>query len=562
MKMKCVITGVNIKVFARAVHSLARLGDELYVEPSTAGVSFHTVNSSRSAFASFLFGSRFFSQFDGSAGCSHHATAGEASSREDDGHTMQQADTIKCKVAMKAFLCAFKSLSSVEKNVERCKITLDGGAAKLLLQLWCRNSVVRTYNLAFIECETVKAVFDESACVHRITAQSRLLSDIFVNFQPGQDEVSLSVTAAATTVRNYVDDEPDMSKVIRTELHLESDEFDEYEISSNCEIVFCLKEFRALLAFSEPVNLPITIVFSQPGRPIILNVENKPLYECKFVLATLVSPNLDSQATTAPQNASANTFTKSKPTCDQNQTVEHHQDHDKQHARPTSPPVVVHNNSFHKSSLGGLHAVGKYGDSDGIQPGDGDASNIQPDNDIRADRSATEQDIDVSNVVDVLRVVSSSAEDHGTRRDINESDALNGATLITPRSSNDNSNVRTKRLSRMLVRNSMFDRNKEPLSNVCEQSEDVPRISCSMDKSKVLTTAGRHRKNATIVPSDGEEEECVDQIPNGEDNFPGAPPTKKYRPHFLFDRCFNSTFDPTSVDGYDVILAKDSDTED
>lgn len=171
---------------------------------------------------------------------------------------------------MKAFLSAFKSLHSVEKTVERCRITLDGGAAKLQLQLWCRHSVVRTYNLAFIECETLKAVFDEASCIHKVTSQSRLLSDAFANFQVGQDEVSFSVTSSAIIVRNYVDDEPDLSRVIRTELHLQDLEFDEYQIASDCEVVFCLKELRALLGFSEPVHLPVTALFSQPGRLVKL----------------------------------------------------------------------------------------------------------------------------------------------------------------------------------------------------------------------------------------------------------------------------------------------------
>lgn len=230
------------------------------------GVSFHTVNSSRSAFASFVFREEFFNQYDsGILLNTTTARAGESTSRT--AEMTIQSEAIKCKVAMKAFLNAFKSLASVEKNVERCKMTLDGRGAKLLLQLWCRHSVVRTYNLAFIECETVAAVFDESACIHRITSQSRLLGDVFTNFQSGQDEVSFSVTAAATTVRNYVDDEPDLSKVIRSELHLEAIEFDEYDIGPNGgEVVFCLKELRALLGFAEPVNLPITALFSQPGR--------------------------------------------------------------------------------------------------------------------------------------------------------------------------------------------------------------------------------------------------------------------------------------------------------
>lgn len=217
-------------------------------------MSYRTVNSSRSAFASFYFGSSFFSQYEKDS---------------DDGSSSSQStkeDVIKCKVALKAFLGAFKSLSSVEKTVERVKIVVDEEDDKVILQLSCRYSVVRNYNFSFIECETLSAVYDEDICPFCITSPHRLLTDVFVNFQAGQDEVSLSVTPSSAIIKNYIDDEPDISKVIRTELQLESEEFDSYTVNSNQEVVFNLKELRALLAFSESCNLPVAACFSSPGR--------------------------------------------------------------------------------------------------------------------------------------------------------------------------------------------------------------------------------------------------------------------------------------------------------
>lgn len=36
--MKCLVTGGNVKVLGKAVHSLSRIGDELYLEPLEDGV--------------------------------------------------------------------------------------------------------------------------------------------------------------------------------------------------------------------------------------------------------------------------------------------------------------------------------------------------------------------------------------------------------------------------------------------------------------------------------------------------------------------------------------------
>ncbi|ROT76528.1 hypothetical protein C7M84_004896 [Penaeus vannamei] len=249
--MKCVIPGINIKVFGRAIHSLAKIGEELYVEPSSKGVAFRTVNSSRSAFASYTFSSGFFSQYDD----------GSLNQEKDAGE-----ETVKCKVAMKACLNVFKSLATLERTVERCKITLDGEEDKLGIQLNCRHGINKTYNLSFIECETLQAVFDRESCPNYIQSQSRVLSDAVLNFQLNQDEVTLCVSPEKIIIRNYVEDEPDPAKAIHTVLTLEAGEFDRYNITGEGEVTFCLKEFRAVLTFAEPVNLPVTCHFSNPGR--------------------------------------------------------------------------------------------------------------------------------------------------------------------------------------------------------------------------------------------------------------------------------------------------------
>ncbi|XP_076041140.1 cell cycle checkpoint control protein Rad9 [Oratosquilla oratoria] len=289
--MKCVIPGINLKVFGRAVHSLARIGDELYVEPSSAGVSFRTVNSSRSAFSSFVFAPGFFSYYD---------SGGQPKTTADTDE-----DCVRCKVAMKGCVNVFKNIASLEKSVDKCKLCLDDDEAKFIIQLSCKHGIIKTYNLCFIECETLQAVYDKSTCPHHFTSQSRLLSEVVVNFQLNQEEVTFHTAPDKITVRNYVEDEPDPAKAIHTELTLQADEFDEYLISEEVEITFCLKELRAVLGFTEPVNLPISAFFSEPGSPIIIIVENSPLFEANFVFATLSQGNNNNDRSTAA-NASMN----------------------------------------------------------------------------------------------------------------------------------------------------------------------------------------------------------------------------------------------------------------
>lgn len=55
---------IAIAVLARALHALAKIGEELHFEPTENGLIIKTVNSSKSAFSSFHFRLPFFLTYD------------------------------------------------------------------------------------------------------------------------------------------------------------------------------------------------------------------------------------------------------------------------------------------------------------------------------------------------------------------------------------------------------------------------------------------------------------------------------------------------------------------
>jgi hypothetical protein len=75
-----------MSVLARAIHALCRIGDELYVEPEPARISFRAVSSSKSAYASFTFSESFFSYYNYE-------------------QTRSQEEDVTCKVSMKVCKC-------------------------------------------------------------------------------------------------------------------------------------------------------------------------------------------------------------------------------------------------------------------------------------------------------------------------------------------------------------------------------------------------------------------------------------------------------------------------
>ncbi|XP_074985335.1 cell cycle checkpoint control protein RAD9A isoform X2 [Caretta caretta] len=234
-------------VIGKAVHSLSRIGDELYVEPTEDGLSLRAVNSSRSAYACFLFAPLFFQLYE-------------------EGNLDPDGETFRCKVLMKSFLGVFRSLPSLEKTVEKCLISLNPRASRLVVQLHCKYGVTKTHNLSFQECELLQAVFNKDLCANMLRAPARVLVDAVVHFPVTLAEVTLGVSPAGkVSFRNYLDEETEPSRIMVTELCLSEDEFQDVQVQQQSHVTFCLKEFRGLLSFAESSNLPLNIHFDSPG---------------------------------------------------------------------------------------------------------------------------------------------------------------------------------------------------------------------------------------------------------------------------------------------------------
>ncbi|NWZ52621.1 RAD9A protein, partial [Haliaeetus albicilla] len=268
-------------------------------------LSLRAVNSSRSAFASFLFAPLFFQLYEASGPPPH-------------------LELCRCKVLMKSFLGVFRSLPSLEKTVGKCLILLKPRASRLVVQLHCKYGVTKTHNLTFQECERLQAVFDTQRCASSLCAPARVLAEAVVHFPQTLAEVTLAAgPGGKISLRNHVEDEAEPGKTMVTELWLAEDEFQMAAVAPGSRITFCLKEFRVsscpalpspmsplspppqpplcpqgLLTFAEASNLPLTVHYDVPGRPVIFTLEDAVL-EVHLVLATLSDPESNLQPPTA-----------------------------------------------------------------------------------------------------------------------------------------------------------------------------------------------------------------------------------------------------------------------
>ncbi|XP_035515066.1 cell cycle checkpoint control protein RAD9B [Morone saxatilis] len=288
--MDCLLEGNCVKAFGKAIHALSRIGDELWLDPMVKGLALRSVNSAHSAYACFLFSPLFF----------QHYSLGPESE--------QGSETIKCKLLMKSVLPLFRCLTSIERNVERCQISISTPSDRVIIQFFCRHGITKTHNLRFQESEALQAVFASHLCPNVLKAPARLLGDMVMHFPVSQEEITLSMTPLSVSLRNYYEGGNDHMKTMYTEMSLHPDEFDYFQVGVDSDITFCLKELRGLLSFAETHCLPVSVHFGAAGRPVCFSVEDMVL-EATVVLATLI----DSQSTGPSQQTE--TLAPTTPRC-------------------------------------------------------------------------------------------------------------------------------------------------------------------------------------------------------------------------------------------------------
>ncbi|KAL7390816.1 hypothetical protein ABVT39_000008 [Epinephelus coioides] len=252
-------------LFQCAAH-MCSVRSESHVQKELA---LRSVNSTHSAYACFLFSPLFF----------QHYSLGSVSE--------QSSETIKCKLVMKSVLPLFRCLTSIERNVEQCQISISTPNDRVTIQFFCRHGITKTHNLCFQESEALQAVFAAHLCPNVLKAPARLLGDMVTHFPVSQEEITLSVTPLRVSLRNYHEGGNDHLKFMYTEMSLHPDEFDYFQIGMESDITFCLKELRGLLSFAESHCLPVSVYFTAAGKPVCFSVEDVVL-EATVVLATLI----------------------------------------------------------------------------------------------------------------------------------------------------------------------------------------------------------------------------------------------------------------------------------
>lgn len=261
--MKYTIPGPNVKLFGRAVQTLTKIGDELYVIADDQALSLKAFGASRSSYLCFRFERRFFSASE------------------------PPASGYRGKLSARSSLLAFRSVQALDRSVEECVFQLCGDQALVVLRF--RRGLSKRFRLPLVEYEELHFSFRPDAYASSVCGQARLLSDVLANFPPSVPEVTLRLSATGLDVCTHLEGGADSQRpVLRTSVSVQAAELDDVRCGGGggeVQLTLCLRALRAVLGFCE--GLSTRLQLDAPGRPLVGSLDGVPGLEATFVSATL-----------------------------------------------------------------------------------------------------------------------------------------------------------------------------------------------------------------------------------------------------------------------------------
>ncbi|PHU04976.1 hypothetical protein BC332_25798 [Capsicum chinense] len=287
--MEFTLSGNALKTFTRSITCLARIGNELAIQASSTKLTFHTLNSSRSAYLSITFKPGFF-----------------------DVYTVF-GPQMQCSVLLKA-ICSV--LRTPIASIDHLTVLLPNpDASKVQWTLNCHNGMKKAY---WITCDVEPHIqnlsLDRTKLPSNFVLRPRDLNRLFSNFQTTLQEITIIATnptclppdaateigGKAVELRSYIDPTKENDSALHTQLWIDpTEEFVQYNhIGSPVDVTFGVKESKAFLSFCEGCEVDIQFYFDKAGEPILvvpkfgLDDGSNSTFDATLMLATMLMSQL------------------------------------------------------------------------------------------------------------------------------------------------------------------------------------------------------------------------------------------------------------------------------
>lgn len=248
------------------------------IETTRDACIFSTLNQSQSSFAKFVFNRPFFSSFRNSC-------------------------PLKCRVNLKSILLALRSLNSTKK----CVFALDGKKNELIFQIENHHGITTEYVFSFDDLESILQAEISRIDLNLVSSRAKLFqSKILDNFATGLQEISITPTSNSLITKSYFEADS-KNRLFYTECSVSSSDFQDFRIIPNTfgqEIIFPIKEMKAMVTFCRDLDYNVNLYFGMPGHPLVIsNFQDSKLDQTvEVVVSTLGDPDAVQTLATQPDD--------------------------------------------------------------------------------------------------------------------------------------------------------------------------------------------------------------------------------------------------------------------
>ncbi|KAI8922523.1 Rad9/Ddc1 [Powellomyces hirtus] len=257
--MEAVLSSVALKPLAKILQCLGKIGEDLYIQSRPNKLLFATVNASRSACAHFTLHPGFFDTYS----AEEHVV---------DEHG-RDTGASSCHVLLKPLMNIFRHGKAMD-NVESCRMKLQsaGDQDRLVIVLHCKHGVLKTHKLHFELCDPLAAIYSKNASPHKWTISSKITHDWLLHFSNKLEEIAMRCKPDSIALKSFTEtiaaDEEDQlgCRTLQTELQVDVEDFDMYDVKGDSEIIFDLKNLKAILSFADQMGQPVSAFFNEAAQ--------------------------------------------------------------------------------------------------------------------------------------------------------------------------------------------------------------------------------------------------------------------------------------------------------
>uniref|UniRef100_U5EFB3 Putative dna repair protein rad9 n=1 Tax=Corethrella appendiculata TaxID=1370023 RepID=U5EFB3_9DIPT len=264
--MNCLIAGNNVKFLARTINFFSKIGDEVYFEATTSGLSLKVLNSSKTAFSIASFPSKYFIEFN------------RGTSQTND------FEENNCKVSIKPLLKIFKNIH----QILTCKVVLNVEKSKIIFHFKCKLSVHKTHIINLLEYEHVSSPRVPDAYGNKITCDQKLFKKILTHFHSSIEELTFEVDKDKLVISNFIENLSRDKTTMRSKCILNREQFTKYDICGDANLTFCYKEFRAAANYADINKCDMEIFFDPTANVFQIRLSKTDLIFINLVMGTIV----------------------------------------------------------------------------------------------------------------------------------------------------------------------------------------------------------------------------------------------------------------------------------